>query len=116
MNRRDVLKYFSAGASVPIIGGLPIAQAHARVIEPPKVKVEIADELPPTHRLRSPGDGSTWHVEVRLKSQSGQEIMITGNSYIINEARTKLIYNSAALTSQIPYPFSPDREWELRGL
>ena len=117
MTRRDVLKYFSAGSSVvPIIGGLPFPHAQAKLIEEPKVEIEIAEGLPSKPELPTLVDGGSWHVEVRLKSQSGQELTIVGKSFITNGEGTKLIFNSDGFITELPYPFVPDIEWELREL
>ena len=48
MKRRDLLQLFGVGAAVvPIIGGLPVPEAQASLIEVPKVKLfEPLDHLP----------------------------------------------------------------------
>ena len=47
MNRRDLLKFFGAGAAVvPIINGMPSGEV-ARIIEPPKVELAAPAKLMP---------------------------------------------------------------------
>ena len=117
MTRRDALKYFTAGAStVPIIGGLPLAEARPNLIDEPKVEIKSADALPPRSQSRVLVDGRSWDVEIRLKSRDGQEVLIAGNSFLMNRTGTRLVFNSEGFISELPYPFRPDVEWELREL
>ncbi len=47
-SRRELLKYFGAGATiVPVLGGVPETQAPAKLIEEPRIQpVELATEIP----------------------------------------------------------------------
>ena len=78
MNRRDLLKYFGIGASViPIVGGMPVPGAEAKLIAVPRVEpVALAENHPANDQLwkllesksemlcyfRTP-DGHTWTFE-----------------------------------------------------
>jgi hypothetical protein len=55
MNRRDLLKYFTAGASIiPVVGGMPKMEAAANLIEVPKISpVEIVKDIPLLNSFRA---------------------------------------------------------------
>lgn len=51
MNRRDLLKWFGAGAvAVPLVGGMPQLEASALIVAPPQI------EVPPPPKFHSPHD------------------------------------------------------------
>lgn len=71
MNRRDLLKFFGAGAVIaPVIGGVASATQHARLIEEPKVEIAA----PPKFRPANPGDllggPDKWELTLFMRNPS----------------------------------------------
>jgi hypothetical protein len=136
MNRRDLLKWFGAGATIaPIVSGMPKLEAAASLIEVPKVKpVTLEKEMPkflhPVEALygrkplditlvvRDPETGATF-------SMRGQSVVVSARRMIgpCDGAR-RMIGPCDITTHSVESPFSErvvsffeqQQHWEMSGI
>jgi hypothetical protein len=72
-SRRELLKLFGAGTIIaPIVGGVSLSDAQAKLIEPPKVELVGAGGIPPTIDL-----ADVKSVSVVFEMQDGASARLT---------------------------------------
>ena len=84
-SRRDLLKYFGIGATiVPVLGGTPITDVPAKLIQEPKIdlikpddfKIEITEAgLDELYQIKNHGRG---HIQVEVTTPEGLKFKLSG--------------------------------------
>jgi hypothetical protein len=112
VNRRDLLKLFGAGASaVPLIGGAPVMEAAATIIEPPKVELVKLEARPAAdmerlHRMFL--DAGTVTVTVNIYSRKHGHVRLDPQKFGMSRDRPLTVNFAdsfsaeAQLTSFVP--------------
>lgn len=101
MERRGFLKLFGVGATiVPLVAGMPKTDAAAKLVEVPKVNLEVAQSIPGTAPwfpmrpfinreklfmqvcfMDADGNISTWNADTFLMSVERADVPNIGGSY-----------------------------------
>lgn len=120
MERRNFLKLFGAGtAIVPVVSGLPLLAAEARLIEEPKI--ELFDKIPDSF-----GDANVrsnifnlegkYGITVIFEHESGKRLVMQGETFVLETKYEMKNFYSERYQYPIKGVAHNDRvEWTLKG-
>ena len=119
MNRRDILKMFGAGASVvPLIGGAPSPDVRAKLIEEPKVDIQIAKEIPSNagHDSMEPGPFKK-KITVYIEDEHGWACFAADTFIMKREFKTREISSGMFGGTRYTMDYAVDAvdDWLLEG-
>ncbi len=111
MNRRELLKYFTAGASIiPVVGGMPKMEAAANLIEVPKIEVPRRVEVVEAISNLWVMDTGGCEISVTIK-KDGRVFNMEGRSFI-----TRMVARESIRVGQFVCGDQIQMEWELDGV
>lgn len=116
-SRREFLKLFGVGAAiVPIIGGVPIATAEAKIVEPPKV--EIAKNFSLMGEVSAANFGAIGQhgIIVIFERPDGTRSVLTAKTFVTSIDQT--IKEIRGRDSRFPQDFAfNDKKlhWKMEG-
>lgn len=126
MNRRDLLKWFSAGATIaPVVSGMPKLEAAASLIEVPKVKpVTLEKEMPKKflHPVEALNARKPLDITIVARDPAtGASFTMRGESIVVSARR--MIGPYVDVTNHlVESPFGErvvsffEQHWEMSGL
>ena len=116
MDRRELLKLFTAGASiVPIIGGSVVGAAESKLITSPRVELAGSPSLA-ANVVGIPGNldvSEPVFMRVTIDSASGSRWELQGKTFLLHQKLDIM---------DVGYPYAHDQvlvssrlQWELKG-
>ena len=115
-NRRELLNLFGIGASiVPIIGGLPKAEAAARLLEVPKVELAPLSEGDALISSFFQNRRQVFEVDVIIR-ENGWRIRFQARTFLVKAEREVVACSSPwDIPSRVFSPGTTSSEWALTG-